>query len=160
MLTLEYRVDLSWNRPLKDFDWQRASVTDIRWKALQGDVMLHDESSNFDADWGWIPLVDFAVVLTEIVRNLKDTHDEPFEFTESDEEIRFHLVGDTVTITASYSDDDPMEIDYRTLRKAVRDFWVNVRTRAEADLPGLVENPEYQALRSGADAALEAPSMS
>jgi hypothetical protein len=56
-----------------------------------GNVVFETKDAVLGMDWGWIPVVDFAVAMAMIAKSLKigENNREVFEFTESDATITF-----------------------------------------------------------------------
>ena len=83
------------------------NITDeyIQYKFLLGSVSICMINDKIPMDWEWIPLLDFAYSLRNIVSLLKETKNdiEYFEFTESNETLNFAKFQNLIKITTSFS---------------------------------------------------------
>ena len=62
------------------------------------------DQTDLSANWGWIPLIDFALALREIAEALAvEEGSEIFEFTESEATLKFKRQGHEVAISGSYA---------------------------------------------------------
>lgn len=81
-----------------------ADETTLRYEAFLGDLVIRGGGADLSAPWGWVPVLDFALCLLDIVGRLRDGDGEAaFEFTESDDLIRFRRVSDEVEVSSTYS---------------------------------------------------------
>jgi hypothetical protein len=121
--------------------------TDLRYYVAQGDVVLGTDQTDLSADWGWIPLVDFALALREIADALSESEgSETFEFTESEATLQFDRVGDKVVITSSYTPGE-VTVPFSDFRKQVDEFAQRLDKELLQRHPELGLNPEYQRLK-------------
>ena len=104
MIIIDYELSASWNARAEQIDLASAGEIALRYSVLLGDIILVADSKDFSAKWGWIPIVDFAVSLRHIARDLAASEGAvaTFDFTESDAWIRFRRDGSRVFITANY----------------------------------------------------------
>jgi hypothetical protein len=67
-MQLDYRLfkDLDENST----DLTAAEETDLRFYAATGDIILRKDQTDLSANWGWIPLIDFALALRMIAEDL------------------------------------------------------------------------------------------
>ena len=101
MVTLDYKLSADWNP--YELDLRSADEMTLRYDAFPGDIVFRIDDADFSAQWGWVPILDFALALRTIVERL-DGHDrELFEFTESGATIGFRRDGGTIEISTSYA---------------------------------------------------------
>jgi hypothetical protein len=129
MITLDYRLS-----PLPgDYTDQAlvsAGESELRYRLFFGDIVFRIGDADFSANWGWVPVLDFALGLEHAVRGLLHGKDEAeFEFTESDSTIRFQRDAADVFVSASYAPYRTV-VNLEDLLKAARAF----RTRVVDDL--------------------------
>ena len=144
-MLIDFRLSEDWDEDFADL--ATVEETDLRYYVAPGDVMLRRGQADLSANWGWIPLIDFALALLEIADALSAAEgSETFEFTESEATLQFDRVGEEVTITSSFA---PGEI--RTplpeFRNQVDDFARRLDKALLQRHPELELNPEYQRLK-------------
>ena len=144
-MLIDFRLSEDWDEDFADL--ATVEETDLRYYVAPGDVMLGGGQTDLSANWGWIPLIDFALALVEIADALSATEgSETFEFTESEATLQFDRVGEEVTITSSYA---PGEIraSLPEFRNQVDDFARRLDKALLQKHPELELNPEYQRLK-------------
>jgi hypothetical protein len=125
MVTLDYRLVPQAN-DVADRALDSASEDDIRYRLFLGDVVFRVGEADFSAIWGWVPVLDFAMGLEHVVRDLLRGHKEAeFEFTESDSTIRFERDEGDVFVSATYAPRRAV-VTLETLAGAVRTFRTQV----------------------------------
>jgi len=145
-VVLTARLDPAWNRA--GVDLASASETDLRYRSLLGDVEFRIGDSDFSTQWGWIPLLDFALGLTDVLMRLPDSRLESFEFTESGAELRFELRGGEVEVRSNFAaaiGHAPLEV----LRRAAQGLAEQVLSAARMEAPGVDANPDFERLVRG-----------
>src|SRR5689334_7111529 len=101
-MQMNFRLSEDWDEDFADL--ATADETAIRYYIALGYVLLGNDRTDLSANWGWIPLVDFALALREIADALSETEgSELFDFTESEATLQFDRIGDRMTIMASYA---------------------------------------------------------
>lgn len=101
MVTLDYKLSADWNP--HELDLRSADEMTLRYDAFPGDIVFRVDDADFSAQWGWVPILDFALALRTIVERL-DGHDrELFEFTESGATIAFRRDNGPIEISTSYA---------------------------------------------------------
>jgi hypothetical protein len=102
-ITLDYQLHpLSRDHP--DRDLATADATDLRYRLFLGNVFFRVGEADFSASWGWVPVLDFALGLEYVARELRHGMMEAeFDFTESESTIRFRRDDEDVLISASYT---------------------------------------------------------
>ncbi len=99
---LDYRLSEKWDKDSTDLS--TVTETDLRYYVAPGDIILRAEQTDLSANWGWIPLIDFALALREIAEALAIADgSETFEFTESEATLEFKRQGQKVAISGSYA---------------------------------------------------------
>jgi hypothetical protein len=103
------------------------SDEEIRDNFLLGNLILLSPNTRIEMEWEWIPLLDFAYCLKEIVSNLKnnDYSKEYFEFTENAETLEFSRQKEGLKIGASFSS-VVIETTLISFEKAVYDFHFSI----------------------------------
>ena len=144
-MLMDFRLSEDWDEDFADL--ATVEETDLGYYVAPGDVMLGSGQTDLSANWGWIPLIDFALALVEIADALSAAEgNETFEFTESEATLQFDRVGEEVTITSSYA---PGEIraPLPEFRHQVDDFARRLDKALLQKHPELELNPEYQRLK-------------
>ncbi len=78
-------------------------------------------------DWGWIPLLDFAIsikTISEAFRKPLNIREE-FEFTESDSKIIFNKHEDKIQISTTFSS-ETLETDFQSFVYGVKMFYKSI----------------------------------
>src|SRR6266478_1771391 len=119
-MRMDFRLSEDWD---EDFaDMATVEETDLRYYVAQGDVVLGTDQTDLSADWGWIPLIDFALALREIAEALSESEgSETFEFTESEATLQFDRIGDEIVITSSYAPGE-LRAPFSAFRNQVDEF--------------------------------------
>ena len=144
-MRLDFRLSEDWDEDFADL--ATAEETDLRYYVAPGDVLLERGQTDLSANWGWIPLIDFALALLEIADALSAAEgSETFEFTESEATLQFDRVGEEVSITSSYA---PGEIraPLPAFRNQVNEFARRLDKALLQKHPELELNPDYQRLK-------------
>jgi hypothetical protein len=144
-MRIDFRLSEDWDEDLADLT--TAEETDLRYYVAPGDVVLCTDQADLSANWGWIPLVDFALALREIADALSEAEgSETFEFTESEATLQFDRVGDQVVITSSYAPGE-LRVPFSDFRYQVDEFTRRLNKELLQNHPELELNPEYQRLK-------------
>ena len=140
-IVLDYSLSESWNRRVSEFDLPSADEATLRYRRFLGDIVFKVGDAAFSADWGWVPVLDFAVSLRAITATLVEERGEQqrFEFTESDAEIVFERDGPLVRIEASYVP-ARAEVSHVDLSLAAERFLARVVQDLERCHPSLAKN--------------------
>lgn len=99
MFKIEYRI-----LPASFDDIESITEEELRYTFLLGDVVFRYADTTIDMAWGWIPLLDFSLNLMQICNSLKLKQDcfEYFEFTESEETLKFERLNNELRILPSF----------------------------------------------------------
>lgn len=107
-----------------------------------GDVIIADENADISARFGWIPLIDFMLVVSGILSTIDVNDCEYYEFTESTDVIIFKHEGIRIRIIPSYSD-EVVVADIDTLKESLRKMAISLFSDAEKQYIGIQKNGEY-----------------
>lgn len=135
-------------------DYRTADVAALRHDLFCGDVYLADVRTDRElaTAWGWLPVLDFAWALCDIVERLDRAphgsrspgpHRAQLDFTESTDLLRFERRFGWVDITADWSapDEPPLTFDHAVLRREARDFLHDLLADLTDLHEGLADNP-------------------
>jgi hypothetical protein len=123
---------------------EKISDEEIRYNFLLGNLILISPDAIIEMKWEWIPLLDFAYCLKNIVNNLKtdNTFKEYFEFTENAETLEFSMQKERLKIVASFSS-VIIETTLADFEDAVYDFHFNIsehiRKNISNELPKVLQ---------------------
>ncbi|WP_030380084.1 MULTISPECIES: hypothetical protein [unclassified Streptomyces] len=134
MLDIGYALSTRFPDP-PQMDYRRADVHALRHDLFCGDVYLADTRSDREVStaWGWVPVLDFAWALCDIVEHLdRDPlgsrsarrQQAEIDFTESTDRMLFERRFGWVDIEADWmpGDEDPLTFQFTELRREARDF--------------------------------------
>ena len=116
-------------------DYRRADVRALRHDLFCGDVYLADTEADRELStaWGWVPVLDFAWALCDIVERLdrdpagsrasRPQHAE-LDFSESTDRMLFERRFGWVDIEADWmpAEEPPLTFSHADLRREARDF--------------------------------------
>ena len=141
-MQLDYRLSEKWDEDSTDFS--TVAETDLRYYVAPGDIILQSEQTDLSANWGWIPLIDFALALRQISEALAIAEgDETFEFTESEATLDFRRRGQEVKISGSYAPGE-LIVPLPVFMKQVSEFAQRLDAELLAKRPELGRNRVYQ----------------
>jgi hypothetical protein len=116
-------------------DYRRADTRALRYDLFCGDVYLADTVADRELStaWGWVPVLDFAWALCDIVERLDrdprgsrapGPYRAELDFTESTELMRFERRFGSVDIRADWAPagEPPLTFSHTELRRESRDF--------------------------------------
>ena len=139
---LDYRLSEKWDEDSTDLS--TVAETDLRYYVAPGDIILRSDQTDLSANWGWIPLIDFALALREISEALAVAEgDETFEFTESEATLEFKRRGQEMEISGSYAPGEII-VPLPVFTKQVSEFAQRLDAELLAKRPELGRNPVYQ----------------
>jgi hypothetical protein len=139
MVTLDYKLSTDWNP--HELDLRTADEMTLRYDAFPGDVVFRVDDADFSAQWGWVPILDFALALRTIAERLEGHDRERFEFTESGATIDFRRDAGPIEISTSYAGAIARTPLFE-LSNAVETFIEDLADALEAQHPELATN-EY-----------------
>ncbi|WP_181764164.1 hypothetical protein [Streptomyces albidus (ex Kaewkla and Franco 2022)] len=160
MLDIGYSLSRRFPDPPQT-DYRTADVRALRHDLFSGDVYLADtaEDRELSTAWGWLPVLDFAWALCDIVEQL-DTDPRgsraagpqraEVDFTESTERLRFERRFGWVDVTADWNaaDEAPLTFQHTELRREARDFLHDLLADLTDMHEGLEDNPALWTLRA------------
>lgn len=139
-IELDFSLSPSWNSRAREVDFSTADEGVLRYEAFLGDVGVRIDAVDFSTNWGWVPILDFAMGLETAIADLEGGEQRSvFEFTESDDAIRFVREGDLVCVSTTYRKGQP-RLPFEELRAAVSAFATRVRDRVCGEWPELKRN--------------------
>lgn len=146
MITLSFRESSSWNTKTDRSHLSEANEVSLRYDLFLGDIRFSINGVDFNCNWGWIPVIDFAASLLLIIRQLEDGEcAEEFEFTESDARIHFVRQDDTVHLSTTFTKEAVL-VSLAELSLAVREFVIETRDKLSTENPELLSNPAFNSL--------------
>ncbi|MCP2307057.1 MULTISPECIES: hypothetical protein [Kitasatospora] len=132
-------------------DYRSAPVRSLRHDLFCGDVFLDSGEGELSTAWGWVPVLDFAWALCDIVERL-DEHPQgsrastvqtaDLDFTQNTELLRFARRFGWVEISGTWRErDEPLVVRHAELRREARDFLQDVLADLTDLHEGLGDNP-------------------
>ncbi|MFE0424823.1 hypothetical protein [Streptomyces sp. NPDC058953] len=134
MLDIGYSLSRRFPDPPQT-DYRRAEVTTLRHDLFCGDVYLADTEADRELStaWGWVPVLDFAWALCDIVERLdRDPMGSraarpqraELDFTESSDRLLFERRFGWVDVAADWQplEEAPLSFPHADLRREARDF--------------------------------------
>ena len=103
MLVLDYHLNKMAIANIKERDLASVDLESLRYYLFPGDIVMKDEEVDFSTQWGWVPVLDFALCLNSIAETLGQGRLEVFEFTESDATLEFRLQGGSALVSSNYA---------------------------------------------------------
>ena len=149
MIELDYNILYLSFPPNESIDLTLVGETEFRYNLFLGDIRFVLADTDFSVSWGWIPILDFALSLYWLLTRLPTERVETFEFTESEAQIKFLLVGEMVEVSATYSD-AKASVPYQQLCKSTYRFLQRVITDLVGRYPELPNNPVFASFRRAA----------
>lgn len=142
-------------------DYRSADVHSLRHDLFCGDVYLADTNADREVStaWGWVPVLDFAWALCDIVEQLDqdprgsraaNRQYAEIDFTESSDRMLFERRFGWVDVEADWmpSEEAPLTFSHRLLRREARDFLHDVIADLVDMHDGLGDNPVIWTLQS------------
>ncbi len=131
MIDLGYSLSRRFPDPPQT-DYRSADVRALRYDLFCGDVYLAEGERELATAWGWVPVLDFAWALCDVVETLdrdplggraaRPQHAE-LDFTQSTEPLRFVRRFGHVDVTADWTPrEPPLVVRHDALRREARDF--------------------------------------
>ena len=124
----------------------------LLWSFFPGGVGIKDGEVAFETNFGWVPVLHFALSMIGIYERLLRADDatERYQFTESDDYLTFTRRGVAVAIEPSFC---PVRVitQMTSMRAAVRSFTERVISDLGSAYPSLLENPLVGEIITGAE---------
>jgi hypothetical protein len=145
-LNLNYRLKNDLETLSEPALFVESNEVDLRFRLALGDLILTTPQADFSTRWGWVPLIDFAVSVQEIIDDLRrGVHQARFEFTESEATLTFSRNEDELVITASYAP-GRIEIPLTSFAERLRQFKNDLRADLVKAHPVLDTHPVFNRL--------------
>lgn len=142
MIKLDYLLPADELSKVEARDLRQVTAAELDYYLFRGNIYFTVDGNNFDADWGWVPIIEFASQLFLLTKRLPKTFAETFEFTESGETIGLSLAQEIVTISPSYVTASATAV-YPELQTETTMFVQRVLQEFSDAFPALLENPEF-----------------
>ena len=146
MFTLDYRLKDNSADPNGTAVFVESNEVDLRFRLALGDLILVAPGVDLSTRWGWVPLIDLAAGLREVVNRLKRGGNQAtFEFTESEATLTFSRNRDELIITASYAPGHVVS-SLGSFDERLRQFERDLRADLVAAHPALDSHPVFNRL--------------
>ncbi|WP_354641849.1 hypothetical protein [Kitasatospora camelliae] len=132
-------------------DYRTAPVRTLRHDLFCGDVFLDVDGHELATGWEWVPVLDFAWAVCDIVEQLDDdprgsraatVRTADLDFTQNTELLRFARRFGWVEISATWRrNSEPLVVRHADLRREARDFLQDVLADLFDMHEGLADNP-------------------
>lgn len=143
-LTKNNKIDNQFFEYLNIKDVREADDLDLHYDMFLGFVFIKSDVSEIKLDWG-IPLLSLAyTIISSFICIVKDSEAPKFsfEFPGNDFSIYFERLGNSITISTSYSD-EKLDTDIDLFRIEIRKFFVDVTDRIKLEFPEIMENEHF-----------------
>jgi hypothetical protein len=147
MFKLNYRLSKEWNYNTQEINLCKADEISLRYTIFLGDVDILIGSENFGTNFGWVPVIDFALALKFILKKLAKSikGEERFDFTESNANIRFIREGENIIIIPSYLSNSG-KISFDEFSFEISLSAIRLKNELSVRFPDLNENPLLEQL--------------
>ena len=120
---------------------------DLLYHVVTGDLVVRGPSVDLSARFGWIPLLNVAMQFASFPQRLaKPKSWAVLEFTESEDQLVFIRVDDTIRITASWTGDS-VDVHVERVLAALSAFRTWAFTESVSRHPCLAERPAFRTLQ-------------
>ena len=143
MIRIDYTLNPSELAAVAKVDLRTASPTQLDYYLFCGDILVRIDEAVVDARWGWVPVLDFAVQLAEVLNKLERDDEAAVAFTESEATIEFRRNGARVLVKAEFASLQVVG-SFAELQLAVKDFGQRVIADLLDRWPELTENSEFK----------------
>lgn len=140
MISLDYKILR--DRDYSSVNWRDVDEMQLRYDCFFGDIYFVAAGLDLSADWGWIPVLDFALAMKLIGTELVAGRGAVFDFTDSSLTIKFTPYVDKVSIQAEYVS-GVATVRIADFEKAASAMLSHVRSDIESAHPDLLLNEEY-----------------
>lgn len=160
MLDIGYSLSRRFPDPPQT-DYRTADVKTLRHDLFCGDAYIADTRTDreLSTTWGWLPVLDFAWALCDIVERLDEDprgsrspgpQEAELDFTESTDCMLFERRFGWVDITADWipADEPPLTFSHTELRREARDFLHDLVADLNDMHDGLEDNPAIWSLQA------------
>src|SRR5438552_13405056 len=141
MITIDFLLSPAWRAKNMGVNLASADNASLRYEVLLGDIIFKTGQCDLSAKWDWIPLIDFATSLRQIVDELieKDGTETIYEFTESDATLEFKREGSAIIVSASYAPCHAT-VPLVELAAAIDSFSRRILETISREFPSLLQN--------------------
>ncbi|KRV51153.1 hypothetical protein AQ490_02880 [Wenjunlia vitaminophila] len=131
-------------------DYRTADVHALRHDLFCGDVYVAQDADELSTAWGWVPVLDFAWALCDIVEELdrdpagsraSRVTTAELDFTETADRLRFARRFGWVRISADWVEGEPLTVRHHDLRREARDFLHDLLADLTDMHESLADNP-------------------
>lgn len=143
MINLNYAIHVA---PPHDADLRHVDEIALHYDYFLGDVVFQLNGADLSTSWGWVPIIDFAVCLARIAKDLGTRSFQRFEFTESEHRIDFTRKDDIVDIAASYGGHHA-QVGHLELHEGAQRLLQRVFDDVMTRNPSLTENRAMREMR-------------
>ena len=143
MIILDFNIKEEQSKIYRGY-YQRletVSETEARYYLFHGGFTMILNGCDLSANWGWIPILDFSSCLYWCAMKIRNSKENVFEFTESDEKIYFVKSKENVKISSDYAECEA-EVNYESFIEAVEDFSQRVILQISKKYPRFKNNKE------------------
>jgi hypothetical protein len=142
MIDINYQLNSTELKEIRDEGLALATHASLDYYLFVGDIYFRIDGSNFDALWGWIPVIDFAFQLCDIAFNIRDGETRKLEFTESEAAILFLRQADNIEIASNFNS-SKARVSLIELQEKSKEFAEKLFNDLASRWPALVRNPFF-----------------
>jgi len=143
MVTLDYRIRR--DASADDVAWDRIVDVSLGYWRFLGDIVLTTDDADHSMRWGWLPILGFALQMTNAAHVIQRGEPHTLEILGSDRCLRFTPRGRRIEIVADYSE-QPAFVSARELVEVSDQMLARLRADVEGRHPGLLANRRYRDL--------------
>jgi hypothetical protein len=148
LISIGYHINPKSFEKAKSVSLDTIDAMSLHYDYFLGDILFRVGEHNLDADWGWVPVLDFAICMRKIVHLLDAGKPQVFEFTESDAYIKMEREGSRVVLYTNYKLGSPsVPVSYHKLDSAVEHFYKDLIAYLTKEFPTLKKNSYIQSLQ-------------
>jgi len=125
-------------------DWRSVNEALLRYDCFLGDIVFVVGGADLSTNWGWVPMLDFAISMRFVVDDLEESESAMFDFTDSDHTIEFAMVSRTLLQVRSSYASSVGTVPLGEFKIAASRFLGATRAFLENSFQGLIENPHYK----------------
>lgn len=132
---------------VQQVEWVHIEPIELHYDHFLGDIIIKINSIEIGADWGWVPVLDFAICMNSIVKSLDLNHSQAFEFTESEAMINLVRISqDELVITPNFGiyENQKIEVNYHEFVESLRRLFDDMIKYLLREIPGLRKNPQFK----------------
>lgn len=144
-MDLQYILRPEWRRSVDQERLAHATLVDLHYYVFLGDVRLVINAADLSATWGWVPLLDFASSMYDIVTGLEQNEHraEVYDFTESEAFLRFIRNSSKLECRSNFTH-DLGEVEFEEFRKIAYARTYDFVRYIYLNNPGLRRNENFR----------------